>query len=112
MALAGKVANERARCLAARSTVPQGRRRDVATGTGSKAPLGCARRASFDRIGIDRLLGVQGGRSMLARAAGCGRMYGADSYNYLRFAPADVTPEAACLDAQGSIDIGRTEVMF
>jgi hypothetical protein len=32
--------------------------------------------------------------------------------NYLRFAPADVTPEAACLDAQGSIDIGRTEVMF
>jgi hypothetical protein len=39
-------------------------------------------------------------------------MYGADPYNYLRFAPADVTPEAACLDAQGSIDIRRTEVMF
>ena len=72
-----------------------------------------ARRALFDRVGVDRMLSIADGRLMMARAIGCGRMYSADPYNYLRFAPADVTPEAvaACLDAHGSIDIGRAEVM-
>ena len=72
-----------------------------------------ARRALFDRIGVDRMLSIADGRLMMARAIGCGRMYSADPYNYLRFAQADLTPEAvaACLDAHGSIDVGRAEVM-
>ncbi|MGH6899512.1 MAG: glycosyltransferase family protein [Geminicoccaceae bacterium] len=73
-----------------------------------------ARRALFERIDIARMLSVKDGRPMMACAYGCGQMYGADPYNYLRFADAGVTPEAvaASLDADGSIGLGRAEVMI
>jgi hypothetical protein len=73
-----------------------------------------ARRGSFDRIGIDRLLSIEEGRPMLACADGHGQMYSADPYNYLRFAGTDVTPEAlaACVDERGAIAIGKDEVII
>jgi hypothetical protein len=73
-----------------------------------------ARRELFDRVGVDRMLSDADGSLVMACAIGCGKMYSADPYNYLRFAPADVTPEAvaACLDAHGAIAVGRAEVMI
>jgi SAM-dependent methyltransferase len=72
-----------------------------------------ARRDALDRIGIDRMPTVEDGRPMMACGHGCERAYGADPYNYLRFGHADVAPEAvaACLDEDGSIAIGRAEVI-
>ena len=73
-----------------------------------------ARRASLDRIGIDRALSMAEGQPVLACADGDIQMYSPDPYNYLRFLGVDVTPEvvAACLDARGAIAIGRDEVMI
>jgi hypothetical protein len=73
-----------------------------------------ARRACLDRIGIDRVLRIEEGRPVLACADGCGQIYSADPYNYLRFAGAEVSSEAvaACLDQRGAITVGRAEVMI
>ena len=72
-----------------------------------------ARRALFDRVDLDRMLSVADDGLTMACAPGCAKIYSADPYNYLRFAPADVTPEAvaACLDAHGAIHVGRAEVI-
>jgi hypothetical protein len=72
-----------------------------------------AHRSAFDRTGIERMFKVEDGRAVMAGAHGRAEVYAADSYNYLRFAHADVAPEAvaACLDEHGSIALGRTEVI-
>jgi Glycosyl transferases group 1 len=53
-----------------------------------------ARRDVVQRVGLDRMLRVQDGGRLLARADGSGRIYGADPYNYLRLEDADLAPAA------------------
>jgi hypothetical protein len=43
-----------------------------------------ARRDFVQRVGFDRILSIGEDRRAVARANGCGRIYGADPYNYLR----------------------------
>jgi hypothetical protein len=73
-----------------------------------------ARRAVFERTGIERMLSVEAGRPMLASGNGLGRIYSADPYNYLRFEAAGITPAAiaASLDANDSSANGSAGVMI
>jgi 2-polyprenyl-3-methyl-5-hydroxy-6-metoxy-1,4-benzoquinol methylase len=54
-----------------------------------------ARRDFVQRAGVDRILSVGDGARPVVRASGSGRIYGADPYNYLRFADADLTSAAS-----------------
>jgi spore maturation protein CgeB/SAM-dependent methyltransferase len=61
-----------------------------------------ARRDFVQRVGIDQILSVQDGARLMARANAAGRIYGADPYNYLRLAAADLTPGARAAPAESS----------
>jgi len=73
-----------------------------------------ARRAAFERTGIEKMLSVKDGRPMLASGNGSGRIYSADPYNYLRFEAAVVTPAAvaASLNDNDFRAIGRAGIMI
>jgi spore maturation protein CgeB/2-polyprenyl-3-methyl-5-hydroxy-6-metoxy-1,4-benzoquinol methylase len=61
-----------------------------------------ARRDFVQRVGVDQILSVQDGARLMARANAAGRIYGADPYNYLRLAAADLTPGARAAPAESS----------
>lgn len=70
-----------------------------------------ARRDCVQRVGLDRILSVEDGARPVVRANGAGRIYGADPYNYLRRADADLTPTASIALAGngGPIGIGDAD---
>ena len=65
-----------------------------------------ARRDFVQRAGLDRILSAADGARPLARANGCGRIYSADPYNYLRLADADLTPAASAALAESGGPLG------
>jgi hypothetical protein len=73
-----------------------------------------ARREFLQQVGPDHILSVEDGARPVVRANGSGRIYGADPYNYLRLADADLTPTASTARAgNGSpIGIGDADIMI
>jgi len=73
-----------------------------------------ARRDFVQRVGVEQLLSVEDRARPVMRANGSGRIYGADPYNYLRIADADLTGTAGAAPAEsgGPIGLRHAEIMI